>query len=211
VYLKAAFVLALTTACFAQNREWELGGFAGYGWYRNARVFSDAGTADAGVRNRFVAGAVFTQDAYEHFSGEIRYVYHDGDPFISYGGTRQNVQGQSHTIVYDLLVHAFGREGRVRPYIAAGAGAKVYRVSGPLPAAQPLSAIASFTAETDVRPVISLGGGVKFNLGGGATLRAEFRDYFTPFPSSLIQPAPYATGRGFLHQFTPMLGLGYSF
>jgi hypothetical protein len=29
------------------------------------------------IRNRFAAGAVFGEDLYEHFSGEVRYLYHD--------------------------------------------------------------------------------------------------------------------------------------
>ena len=202
-------VFLCTIACFAED--WEVGAFGGYGWYRNASVYSPAGKAQAGIRDRFVAGAVLTNDTYEHFSGEVRYVYQDGDPFLSAGGIRENIQGQSHTFVYDFLVQMNNRESRVRPYFAAGIGAKLFRISGPPLAAQPLESIATLATRDDVRPVISVGPGVKVRVSQRLIVRLDFRDYITPFPSTLIKPAPFATGRGLLQQFTPMLGIGYWF
>ena len=63
------------------------------------------GKAAAGIRNRFAAGVVFGEDLYDHISGEIRYIYHDGHAFLSSGGVKTDMQGQSHTFTYDLLFH----------------------------------------------------------------------------------------------------------
>ena len=209
VCARILIVLLCTSACYAED--WEIGAALGYGWYHNGTVFAPAGTAQAGIRNRFVAGAVLSNDAYPHLSGEVRYVYHDGDPFLSSGGVKENQQGQSHTFVYDLLFQVNDREHKIRPYLAAGAGAKLFRISGPPLRTQPLSDIATLSTSDDIRLVVSLGAGVKYRAARHVIVRFDFRDYISPFPSTLIQPAPFATGRGLLHQFTPTFGLSYSF
>ena len=70
--------------CFAQDTE--IGGAIGYGVYRDGSIYAPGGKAEAGLRNRFAAGAVFGEDLYDHISGEIRYLYHDGHAFLSAGG-----------------------------------------------------------------------------------------------------------------------------
>src|SRR5690348_730111 len=94
-------VILWASVCWGQ--QWEVGATIGYGVYRNGSVYAPAGKVTAGVRNRFVAGAVFGEDLYEHISGELRYLYQDGDPFVSARGTQGNIQGQSHAVHYDLL------------------------------------------------------------------------------------------------------------
>jgi predicted acetylornithine/succinylornithine family transaminase len=42
-------------------------------------------------------------------------------------------------------------------------------------------------------------------------VRLDFRDYITPFPKNVITPTRFATARGFLHMFTPLLGVGFAF
>ena len=44
--------LLFAGACFAQS--WEIGGVAGYGWYRDVRVNGAGTEATVGIRNRFV-------------------------------------------------------------------------------------------------------------------------------------------------------------
>lgn len=207
--IRYAAVCLIACGCAAQ--EGEIGAAAGYGTYRNGTVYAPAGKATAGIRNRFAVSAVLSEEKYERLGGEIRYTYQDGDPFLSAGATKTNVQGQSHTIHYDALFHFRGKPARIRPYMAAGFGAKVYRVSGPANPSQPLSDIAMLTTRTDVKPVFTAGGGVKIRLGGKVVVRLDFRDYVTPFPKKLIAPAPFGTGRGFFQQFTPLVGVGYTF
>src|SRR5688500_12362466 len=97
---KLATVLLLGTATAAFPQQWQVGGAVGYGWYRGIRFNGPGAEASAGIRNRFVAGAVLTEDLYEHISGEVRYIYHDGDPYLSLGGRTANMQGQSHSFTY---------------------------------------------------------------------------------------------------------------
>jgi hypothetical protein len=201
--------MVAVSSCAA--KDWEVGATFGHGIYRNGTVFSPGGTATAGIRNRFVAGAVIGEDLYEYVSGELRYLYQDGDPFLSAGGVQTNIQGQSHAVHYDVLIHVRPRESWVRPYLAAGFGAKWFLVTGPVPPNQPLEEVAVLSGEDQVRPLITLGGGVKFDLRAGIRVRVDFRDYLTPFPKRLIRPAPGATARGILQQFTPSVGLSYTF
>src|ERR1051326_2032232 len=101
---------------------WEFGGAFGYGVYRNGTIFGAGTSADAGIRNRFAAGWVVGEDLYNHLSGEIRYLYHDGHPFLSTSSVKSDIQGQSHAFHYDLLYHPTGRDRRLRPFVAGGVG-----------------------------------------------------------------------------------------
>jgi hypothetical protein len=158
-----------------------------------------------------VASAVVTENLYDHFSGEIRYTYQAGDPFVSFNGQSANIQGQSHTFTYDVLFHARGREARLRPYAAAGVGGKYYHTTGPLPAFEPAPNIVLLVPENQWRVVFSLGGGVSYLIGRHLILRADFRDYLTPFPNELFRSVNRSTDRGILQQFTPMGGISIGF
>ena len=94
VGLKCLTAAALFAAgCFAQDTE--IGGAIGYGVYRDGSIYAPGGKAEAGIRNRFAAGVVFGEDLYDHISGEIRYLYHDGHAFLSSGGVKADMQGQA--------------------------------------------------------------------------------------------------------------------
>lgn len=190
---------------------WEFGGNVGYGIYRGGSVYSPDGTASAGILNRFTAGAVLGEDLYEYISGEIRYEYQDGHPYLRYGGSRYDIQGSSQTITYDFLFHFKPRESRWRPFIAAGGGAKGFLTAGPSPYPQPIPNIATLNNTDQWKFVASVGGGVKFVLQEHVLLRFDFRDYITTFPASEIAPAPHNTARGVFEQFTPMFGVSYLF
>jgi len=209
VRTKLAFGLFLAGAAYAQ--QWEVGGAFGYGWYRNIRVNGPGAEATAGIRNRFVAGAVLTEDLYEHVSGEVRYTYHDGDPFLSLGGRTANVQGQSHSFTYDTLLHVRDRDQRLRPYFAAGIGGKLYRTTGPSPAIQPAPSVAVLAESNQWEVLVSVGAGVTYRFPNHLVLRADFRDYISPAPRKLFAPVAGATVRGIMHQFTPMVGIGVWF
>jgi hypothetical protein len=203
--------MAFTGACLAQEQQNELSGTIGYGLYRHATVFSSDGTATAGVRNRFVAGVVHTENLYDYLSGEIRYLYQDGNPYVKSGGVLAQVQGQSHAFNYDLLFHVRPRKARIRPYMAAGLGAKDYVTTGPEPFPQPFPNVATITNQDQWRLLYSVGFGVKYEWGRYVVLRFDFRDYLTAFPKQVIVPAPHGTDRGIFEQFTPMFGVGYRF
>jgi hypothetical protein len=55
----------------------------------------------------------------------------------------------------------------------------------------------------------TFGGGVNFKLSSHVSLRAEVRDYLTPFPKELITPAPGAKIGSFLNNIVPMVTISY--
>ena len=209
--MRLTFLAGLLCAGVCIAQPYELSGVIGYGAYRDVSIVSPGGTATAGIRNRFVVGGVACEDLYEHYSGEIRYTYQDGDPFISAGGVRGNIQGQSHSIVYDVLFQLHDRKQKLRPFLAAGVGAKYYRTSGPEPVPQPLPKIADIVNTNQWRVLVSVGFGVKYRLNDHMVVRGDFRDYITPFPVHLFVPAGNGTDHGLFQQFTPTFGLGYTF
>jgi hypothetical protein len=131
-------LLAASAAYGQEYPQYEIGANIGYGVYRDGSIYAPGGEARAGVRSRFTAGAVICEDLFEHFSGEFRYQYQDGHPFISSGNVKQDIQGQSHTLDYNLLIHFKPRASKIRPFVAVGAGAKYYDIAGPAPNPQPL-------------------------------------------------------------------------
>lgn len=200
-------LLACATACFAQQPEqqWELGFSGGYGFYRNATVSSPAGTATAGVNNRFALSGIFGQDMYKWVGGEFRYTFQDGDPFVESGNVKTRIQGQSHAFTYDLLVYFRPRGDRVRLYVIGGLGAKDYRVTGLAPVF--FGNIATLRPHDQFTFAGAPGAGVKIRIQSHVLARFDFIDYITPFPTKVIAPADGGTARGILHQFTPFAGL----
>jgi hypothetical protein len=199
----------LVATCAGQ--EFQIGGGGGYGLYRKTTVFAPAGQVTAGIRSRFVLTAWITDDLYEHVSGEFRYTYQDGDPYLQQGADRVNLQGQSHAFDYDILWHIRNTDRAVRPFIVTGLGVKRYLVSGPPNPSQPFTEIATLNDTHDTRFLVILGGGVNLKLGARWRLQFDVRDYITKFPKELISPAPYGTARGLFQQITPMIGLAYAF
>jgi opacity protein-like surface antigen len=195
--------------CWAQN--YEFGGTIGYGVYHDGTIFAPDAEIQAGIRNRFAAGVVLGEDLYDYVSGEIRYLYQDGHPFLMGDGVRTDIQGQSHALTYDLLFHFRNRSHKFRPFLAGGLGAKDYVIAGPAPSPQPVPNIAILTTTDEWKFATAVGGGVKFRVQEHVLLRLDFLDYITTFPKQQIMPAPTNTARGIFEQFTPLFGVSYSF
>jgi hypothetical protein len=202
-------IILFSGAAFGQ--QYEIGASIGYGFYRNGTIFSDSGTAQAGIRNRFAAGIVLGDEFSNYVSAEFRYLYHDGHAFLQASGVKADIQSQSEALTPELLFHFKKRERRWRPFLAGGVGAKEYIVAGPEPFPQPVPQIASLTTNDVWKVVFSVGGGVKFRLIPHMLLRAEFLDYLTTFPRQQIVPAPHNTARGVFQQLTPLFGVSYTF
>jgi len=206
---KCLLVILFAVAAFGQ--QYEMGATVGYGFYRDGTIYSDSGTAEAGIRNRFAAGILLADDFTEYVSAEFDYLYHDGHPFLQAPGVKTDIQGQSDALTCGLLFHFRKRDHRWRPFLAGGTGAKEYIIAGPAPFPQPIPQIASLTTNDVWKVAFSLGGGVKFRPIPHMLLRAEFRDYLTTFPRQEIVPAPHNTARGIFEQFTPLFGVSYTF
>lgn len=200
--------LLLPAACLAQT--WEVGAAGGFSLYRNVEVSSRAGSAKAGFSNGAAVSVVGTQNVREHFGGEFRYVYSLSDARLS-DGANARLDGESHAFVYDFLVYGAGKEAPVRPFVAAGAGGKLYRGTGPEVAFQPGGNIAVLSHTQEFKPVVSFGGGLKFALGKNAIFRVDIRDHTSPLPRKVIAPMP-PTGRtsGWLHDLVALAGFSFS-
>jgi transketolase C-terminal domain/subunit len=196
-------------ACSAQQREF---GFAGgVGVFKNGTVTSATGTADAGFKPGAAMSAFFTQNMYHHVSGQIRYTFQFDDMRLSSGGTEATFKAQSHAIHYDLQFLGGSPEAPVRPYLLAGGGVKIYRGTGQEREMQDLIEYAALTRVQQTVPLVTFGGGVKFSVGRRAFLYVEARDYLTPFPKNVIAPVPPSRAGGWIHDFTPMIGLSFTF
>jgi hypothetical protein len=204
-----AGLLFLAMTAGAQN--WEAGVVAGGGLYVNRPHLGGAsGGAEAGIGRGPAFGVFLTQNLYRRLSGEIRYAYHRGDLQLSSGSLRAAFRADSHALHYDWLLHLADRDARVRPFVAAGAGFKLYRGTGTETLVQTLQDVALLTRTREWKPLVSVGAGVTLAISQRARLRLEFRDYMTPFPARVIAPVA-GGGGGWLHELSPTVALSLRF
>jgi hypothetical protein len=190
---------------------WEVDALAGAGAYRSLDIANRFGRATVGFTSGAMFGASLLQHRYRLVSGEIRYVFQRSDLKVASGADVVKFRGSTHALHYDWLFHVRPREAWVRPFFAAGAGFKNYRGRGTEQAYQPLSQFVLLTRTDEWKPLLTLGAGVRFRLGGPVWLAAEFRDYLTPFPQQVIAPVAGASLDRWLHDLVPSLGLGLRF
>jgi hypothetical protein len=202
-------LVCFAAAAAAQN--WEIAGEVGDGIYHNATITSSSGSAQAGMQNGLAASFVVCENLYEHFSGEFRYLYQDGQPFLSLGSTTGTIPGASHTLVYEGLIQFRRRSSWWRPYVALGGGAKWYVATGSAPTSEPLPKEALLLANNQWVGVGSAGVGLKLKVQEHIVLRFDVRDFITQFPKKQITPAAGASASGWLQQITPMGGVGIVF
>ncbi len=206
VFVFLAGALPFTSAP-APAQSWQAGVSAGGGWARSIAV-SDS-RADLTPAPAF--GVFLAQDTGRRLGGEIRYTLRTGDLRLRAGQTTARFRGESHMVHYDVLIHATPRGGKARPFVAAGGGVRVTRGTGVESAYQPLMETALLTRTRQVQPVVSLGGGVKIDAGRRTVIRLEVRDYASPFPDQVIAPAPGIRASNWLHDVTPLIGMGLTF
>src|SRR5579871_4856349 len=82
--------------CFGQS--WSIGAAGGFGFYHDATITNATGTANAGFGPRFALGGVLGEDVAEHFGGELRYTYRDGDTELKFNGREANLDAGSHAL-----------------------------------------------------------------------------------------------------------------
>jgi outer membrane protein W len=201
---------AATPSAFAQK--WEIGFGAGGSFLTSQTITNPAGNADAGRDPGLALSAWLDNNIGSGiFGGELRYDHEMGDLKLSSGGTTVKFGSQSNAVHYDFLYNFASSESAVRPFVAAGGGVKWYSGTGTEEAYQPLSNIAAFSDVRDLRPMASVGAGVKFNVAKSVLLRLEVHDYLTPFPSKLIAPVTGSSVSGWLQDFVVMAGLSFAF
>lgn len=201
--------VAMTAVCLAQS--WEAGGAAGAGLAPGVSASNALGHAATGFSDSPAFGFYVGQDLYKRLGGEIRYTFRTGDLRLSSGSAKAVFGGQSHLIHYDLLIYGKPEGVKVRPFMIVGGGARISRGTGPETVYQPLWQYALLTKTHQAQPVASLGGGLKWKLSGRLVLRAEVRDYLSPFPRQVIEPAGETRIGGWLHDIVPLVGIGVAF
>lgn len=195
----------------ANAQKWEVGATVGYGFYTKASVKGPTGEGDVGFKPGMSLGAVLGGNMYEFVGGELRYEYRKNDLLLKTQGREITFGGESHAIHYDFLVHFTPRDAAIRPFVSAGAGVKVYRGTGREIANQPFQNLAILTRTREVKGLGVFGAGIKLQMTPGLQLRAEIKDFVTPFPRQVIAPSIGAKISGWSHDIVPMVGLLFVF
>lgn len=206
----AVLSLVLASAPAALAQKWEFGGAAGTGLYTSQDVTNGGLSGSAKIATGIAASAWLGNNNGEHWGGEVRYDFQQGDLKLSSGATTASFGSQTHAVHYDFLLHFAERQAKVRPFVAFGGGVKLYRGTGTEVAAQPLNRLALLTKTTDTRPLASVGAGIKVNAKR-IGFRIEAHDYLTPFPDKAIAAAEGSSVGGWLHDFVVSVGISILF
>jgi hypothetical protein len=202
-------LLGLALSGFAQE-QWELGVAGGYGFHKDVTASNATAEASVGFRPGYAFGMVAGNEVNRWLAGEARYTYQQNDARVKAGNTQAQFDAQSHVLNYDFIFHLAPRPARVRPFLAVGAGVKIYRGTGRESAFQPLTQFVALTRATQLTPVVSAGGGFKMRLSELLTLRIEGRDFASTFPNEVIAPVPGARANGWVHNIVPLVGLSFA-
>jgi hypothetical protein len=200
----------LSLVAFGQNNE--IGGGFGGSFYNSKDITVGSTSVDAGFKNGFSGSFWATQNTNDRFGGEIRYTYARGAAKLSGANSSASFSSESHAVGYDLLYYFKARQQRIRPYVLAGAGVKVFRGTGQERAAQALSNFGFLTRTNQSAVYVSFGAGVKYQISPKWNFRVEIRDVTSPFPSEVIATASLAKrSGGWLHNVAPTFGVSYLF
>ena len=201
--------LAASPALLAQS--WEFGVGVGGPFYNSQTITNLNQSANASLSTGVAFSAWLGNNLRGRMGGELRYDYEMSDLKLTSGSTSATFGGNTQAIHYDFLVHFASQEAAIRPFVSAGAGVTFFRGTGHETPAQPLMAVGLLTKTLDTRALVSVGGGLKFNINRVLQLRVEVHDYMTPFPTKVIAPARGSKVSGWLMDFVPMGALAVTF
>jgi hypothetical protein len=207
----SSIALLVALPCLLLSQHWEVGADGGYGVFRDASVTAGTASGSAGFSPGIAVGALLGNQINRLVGGEIRYTYRDDDLRVSSGSTEAKATAKSHALHYDVLIHATSKDSPVRPFLAIGAGVKLYRGTGAEPSFQPLSNLVVLSHTNEAQPLISAGGGVKIRVSPRALVRLDFRDYATPLPTSLLATPGNSKISGWMHDFVFLVGVSTTF
>jgi hypothetical protein len=208
--VKSILIMAAAAAgCMAQ--QWEFGGSGGAGFLDTVAVSATPlSAATAGFQTGVSFGAFFGQNLYSHLSGELHYGFIQSDLKLASGGNSVTFSGTSQVVHYDVVFHT-NRPSRTQFFAAVGGGVKIFDGTGAEEAYQPLSQYGYFTKTRSLKPLADFGGGIRYALTPHLSLRTEFRDYITAFPTAVLTPAPGAKYGSILNNIVPMVGISYMY
>ena len=210
-FLPITFFALLAAGPAALAQKWEVGVGGGGNFYTSQTFTNPVGHADAKLANGFAVSAWLGNNSSKLIGGELRYDYEQSDLKLSSGGTNVSFGAHTNAIHYDFLLNFAPKESRISPFVAGGAGVKVYTGTGKEQAFQPLSNIALLTKTSQLKPLVSVGAGIKFHVASAVQFRVEVHDYLTPFPKDVIAPAAGSKIGGWLSDFVALAGLSFTF
>lgn len=203
-------ILLMSAASSAFAQQWEFGALGGGQFLSDVSANGGSiGNAAAGFAPGLAFGAFVGNNLNRSLSGEIRYEYLQNDLRLTSVGQTAQFAGVAHAIHYDFVYHTQRKESNLQFFAALGGGVKLFRGTGAEEAYQPLSQFGYFTRTQAIKPMISVGGGFAYRLSNRLYLRAEVRDFITPFPTALLTPAPEVKFGSLLQDLVPMIGLSY--
>ncbi len=188
----AVMFAAVAGLASAQDAQWEVGAIGGVGFSPDMTVKDGSASASASVRPGLTIGAYGGQDMYRYWSGEVTYLYREGNLKLSGNGQSATFGAHTHLITGDFLAHFKPRGSHIRPFVSFGGGVEVMEGTGQEAFNQPLGNFAALTATREVLPVGEVGAGVKVRLANHLQLRVQVRDYISQAPHEVIAPAPGA-------------------
>jgi hypothetical protein len=205
----AVGVLALAPAAVAQK--WEIGGGAGGSFYPANTITNGSASASIDTQTSLAGSVWLANNATGHWGGEARLDYSRGDLQLTSGSAKAAFNSEAYAMHYDFQWYPVRTESRVRPYVAAGAGIKYYRGIGNEVEFQPLSQFALLSKTNQLKPMLSVGGGLKFRVTDRFGVRVEVHDYLTTFPDNMIVPNSGSKISGWMQDIVPMVGVSYLF
>jgi hypothetical protein len=207
--LVVCFAICCTAiAPSAMAQRWEVGGGVGGGFYTSNDVSVPGASASAKIATNLASSVWLANNGTGKWGGELRADLQLGS--LELNGGQATFAARSYAVHYDILWHATPNGSRIRPFVAVGAGIKVYQGTGAQVVFQPLSNVALLTQAQDLTALVSAGGGVKIQIAPRIQFRAELHDYLTPFPKQVITPAQGGKVSGWLQDFVPMIGISYT-
>ena len=182
------------------------------GSFYDSKSFTGPGGSAKGGFESGLGGSIWLgQNMYRRIGGELRYDLALNDMKLDGGNTKVTFGSKTHAFHYDVHFHLTDRGGKDRPYALFGAGVKVYEGNGVERAFQPLQTVAVLSQGSQITPLITFGGGVKFQLTNKVNMRLEFRNNMTPFPKKLIAATRSTGGDGWTNNLLPMVGISLLF
>ncbi|GEM_PF-5687252 len=200
--MRYVVTIVLLSALACRAADWHAGAGAGYGLYNSAKITAPAGTAETSIGPRYALTAYGGRRITDYVDLDGAWTFQDGDFEIRSGGRKTAFDAHAHSVHGSLVAYFLRSHSTLRPFVEAGGGVKFYQ-GIEAPSTRPLEEFATFHNVTDARALITFGGGVDWNFSNRWTLRIDFRDYTTPFPASIVVPAPGGKVSGWLHDFLP--------
>lgn len=195
----------------SEEQRFEFGGGIGGTFSTSKTITGSGGTAEASLPKGLAGSIWLGHNMYRLVGGEFRYDFETGDYKLKGSGQEVSFGGRSHSVHYDVHVHFSPLGSKVRPYVLVGGGVKRYSGTGAERAFQPLSRIAVLSNTNELKAMMTFGAGLKMSIGHNLNVRLEFRDTMTPFPGKIILPTSGGNPGGWVHDFSPLIGISYVF